>query len=251
MFKKHLLHRLGHRLQRQHPLGHPASRPAARQGALRMARLSAASCLLRRAPPAPQERRRRDLSPELRLALPVPPRHLHPPPGLAAHPAPGRHHHRPWPQRPGPPQPRPASQHRPVGPIRWPIAAERATTARAAPATGNHQARPRASACPGESGASGAGGRGRSSGLRCRRKRPVLRQHRRNFRPEPHGHGSFAAEFLDELSAGADDAVAPLDAGFAGGTPGGACWSAQKDVSASWSRYMAACQGAAMLAPGA
>ena len=50
--------------------------------------------LVRRAPPAAQERRRQNRRERLRAAVPVPPRHLHPPPRLAARPAPRRHHHR-------------------------------------------------------------------------------------------------------------------------------------------------------------
>ena len=40
-----------------------------------------------------QGRRRQDLRQRLRAAVPVPPRRLHPPPRLAARPAPRRHHH--------------------------------------------------------------------------------------------------------------------------------------------------------------
>src|SRR5262249_40416507 len=61
----------------------------------------------RRAPPAAQEGRRQDLRPGLRAAVPVPPRRLHPPPGLAADPAPRRHHRSPKPRRePDPQEPR-------------------------------------------------------------------------------------------------------------------------------------------------
>jgi hypothetical protein len=47
-------------------------------------------------------------------------------------------------------------------------------------------------------------------------------------------------QLLDEFGADADDAVAAFDLGLARGTPGDACWSAQKDASASRSRYMMA-----------
>ena len=47
------------------------------------------------------------------LVLPVPPRRLHPSPGLAAHPPPRRHHRSPQPRRQaGPAQPRPAYPER-------------------------------------------------------------------------------------------------------------------------------------------
>ncbi len=41
------------------------------------------------------------------------------------------------------------------------------------------------------------------------------------------------AEFLDEFLIDPDDAIAALDVGFAKGTPGGACSSAQKNCSLS------------------
>jgi hypothetical protein len=67
----------------------------------------------------------------------------------------------------------------------------------------------------------------------------VLRQHRRNAAPGSARATIITPEFLDEFCVDANDAVAPLDVGLARGTPGGACWSAQKDASASRSRYMA------------
>jgi hypothetical protein len=55
-----------------------------------------------------------------------------------------------------------------------------------------------------------------------------------------HRAGVVAAEHLDEFGIDADDAVAALTWVSLEGTPGDACWSAQKDTSASWSRYMMA-----------
>jgi len=52
-----------------------------------------------------EERRRQDQRQRLRPVVPVPPRCLHPPLGLAAHPPPRRHHHRIRPERAGPAQP--------------------------------------------------------------------------------------------------------------------------------------------------
>ena len=135
----------------QHPRPHPPRRPAPRQGLLRMARLHQARRLLRHPPPAPPAARRRDIPVELRPFVPIPPRHLHPPPRLAARPAPRRHHHRLRPQRAGPPQPRATRQTRPPGNQRPPErdrrtanrqhqAPARTTPARAAPATRNNQA---------------------------------------------------------------------------------------------------------------
>ena len=69
------------------------------------------------------------------------------------------------------------------------------------------------------------------AGLRQQRRKAAARVARAQVVP---------AEFLDELGVGADDAIASLDPRFARGTPSGACWSAQKDASVSWSRYMIA-----------
>ena len=94
----------GHRLLRLHPGQHPPRRPAPRPR-LRLAPLRAARRLVRRAPPDPQGRRREDLRQQLRAAVPVPPRRVHPPPRLAARPAPRRHHHRLRTRRAGAAQP--------------------------------------------------------------------------------------------------------------------------------------------------
>ena len=75
------------------------------------AALRAARRLVRRAPPHAQERRRQDQRHRLRAALSVPPRRLHPPLGLADHPAPRRHHRGPRTPRADPAQPR--TPHRP------------------------------------------------------------------------------------------------------------------------------------------
>jgi hypothetical protein len=64
-------------------------------------------------------------------------------------------------------------------------------------------------------------------------KRPVLRQQRRKAVARAARARIVAAELLDQLGAGTDDAVAALDAGLAGGTLSGACSSAQKDAPAS------------------
>ena len=101
---QHAVAAAGHRLLRLHPGQHPPRRPAPRPR-LRLAPLRETRRLVRRAPPAAQERRRQDRRQRLRAAVPVPPRHLHPPPRLAPHPAPRRHHHRLRTRRPGPAQP--------------------------------------------------------------------------------------------------------------------------------------------------
>ena len=61
--------------------------------------------LVRRAPPAAQGRRRQNRRHRLRAAVPVPPRHLHPPPRLAARAPSRRHHDGLRARRPGPAQP--------------------------------------------------------------------------------------------------------------------------------------------------
>ena len=94
----------GHRVLRQRPGAHPPRGRAARPG-VRLAALPPPRQRVRRAPPRAQEGRRQDRRQLLRSLVPVPPRHLYPPVGLAAHPAPGRHHRGPRPRRADPPQP--------------------------------------------------------------------------------------------------------------------------------------------------
>ena len=68
----HAVAAAGHRLLRLDPGQHPPRRPAPRPR-LRLAALRTARRLVRRAPPAAQERRRQDLRQQLRAAVPVPP----------------------------------------------------------------------------------------------------------------------------------------------------------------------------------
>ena len=101
---QHAVAAAGHRLLRLHPGQHPPRRPAPRPG-LRLAPVREARRLVRRAPPAAQGRRRQNRRERLRAAVPVPPRRVHPPPRLAAHPAPRRHHDRLRTRRAGAAQP--------------------------------------------------------------------------------------------------------------------------------------------------
>ncbi|HEX4397708.1 MAG TPA: DUF222 domain-containing protein [Trebonia sp.] len=83
------------------------------------AALRAARRLVRRAPPDPQGRRRENLGRQLRAAVPVPPRRVHPPPRLAARAAPRRHHDGLRIRRAGAAQPLTAHPPRRVTPARW------------------------------------------------------------------------------------------------------------------------------------
>ena len=74
--------------------------------------------LVRRAPPAAQERRRQNRRHRLRAAVPVPPRHLHPPPRLAARAAPRRDHDGLRARGPGAAQPLTTHHPRRVNPAR-------------------------------------------------------------------------------------------------------------------------------------
>ena len=112
---QHAVAAAGHRLLRLHPGQHPPRRPAPRPG-LRLAPVRETRRLVRRAPPAAQERRRQNRRERLRAAVPVPPRHLHPPPRLAAHPAPRRHHDRLRTRRAGAAQPLTTHHPRRVNP---------------------------------------------------------------------------------------------------------------------------------------
>jgi hypothetical protein len=58
----------------------------------------------------------------------------------------------------------------------------------------------------------------------------------------PHGHGPLRPSSR-QAGVQADDTVGAPDVGLARGNPGGACWSAQKDASASWLRSMAVLPG--------
>ena len=57
-------------------------------------------------------------------------------------------------------------------------------------------------------------------------------------RPEPHGHRSLRPSFSTSSVSMPTMRLPRLTRDSLEGTPGGACWRAQKDASASWSRYM-------------
>lgn len=58
-------------------------------------------------------------------------------------------------------------------------------------------------------------------------------------RPDPHGHGSLRPSFSTSSVSVPTTRSPRLTLDSLEGTPGGVCWSAQKDASASRSRYMA------------
>ena len=95
------------RLLRHHPGIDPQGRHRPRQGLRLARRLRPPPGRLRRPPRQAQETRRQDQRPRLRHAVPVPPRHLHPPAGLGIRTPARRIHPRHQPrQTDGPPQPR-------------------------------------------------------------------------------------------------------------------------------------------------
>jgi hypothetical protein len=57
-------------------------------------------------------------------------------------------------------------------------------------------------------------------------------------RPEPHGHRSFRPSFSTSSVSMPIIRLPRLTRDSLEGTPGGACQTAQKDASVSWSRYM-------------
>ena len=57
-------------------------------------------------------------------------------------------------------------------------------------------------------------------------------------RPEPHGHKSFRPSFSTSSVSMPTMRFPRLTRDSLEGTPGGACWLAQKDAAVSWSRYM-------------
>ena len=78
-----------------------------------------------------------------------------------------------------------------------------------------------------------------------RNSRPALRRNGRfsgssggKRRPEPHGHKSFRPSFSTSSVSMPTIRLPRLTRDSLEGTPGGACQTAQKDVSVSWSRYM-------------
>jgi hypothetical protein len=78
-----------------------------------------------------------------------------------------------------------------------------------------------------------------------RNNRPALRRNGRfsgssggKRRPEPHGHKSFRPSFSTSSVSTPTIRLPRLTRDSLEGTPGGACQTAQKDVSVSWSRYM-------------
>ena len=82
--------------------------------------------------------------------------------------------------------------------------------------------------------------RGRSSGRWCRRSGRRGGSSGGNRRPEPHGQGSLPPSFSTSSLPPRTTRWPRLTWVSLEGTPGGACWSAQKDASASRSRCMAA-----------
>jgi hypothetical protein len=86
-------------------------------------------------------------------------------------------------------------------------------------------------------------GRGCSSPLVPRRSVRCCGSRAGKRRPEPHGHGSFRPSFSTSSVSRPTTRSPDLTWVSLEGTPGGACWSIQKDASASWSRYMTVLPG--------
>jgi hypothetical protein len=82
-------------------------------------------------------------------------------------------------------------------------------------------------------------GRGRDRPRMCSRSGPSCGSSGGKRRPGPHGHGSLRPSFSTSSVTVATTRSPRLTLDSLEGTPGGACWSAQKDASASRSRYMA------------
>lgn len=81
-------------------------------------------------------------------------------------------------------------------------------------------------------------GRGRSSPQARRRSGPFSGSTGGKRRPDPHGHGSSRPSFSISSVSMPTTRSPRLTLDSLEGTPGGACWSAQKDAPASRSRYM-------------
>ena len=82
-------------------------------------------------------------------------------------------------------------------------------------------------------------GRGRSSPQVRRRSGPFPGSTGGKRRPDPHGQGSLRPSFSTSSVSMPTTRSPRLTLDSLEGTPGGACWSAQKDASASRSRSMA------------
>jgi hypothetical protein len=82
-------------------------------------------------------------------------------------------------------------------------------------------------------------GRGRNSPLVPRRTVRCYGSTSGKRRPEPHGHGSLRPSFSTSSVSSPTTRSPRLTWVSLEGTPGGACWLAQKDASASYSRVMA------------
>ena len=81
-------------------------------------------------------------------------------------------------------------------------------------------------------------GRGRSNRQVRRRSGPFSGSTGGKRRPDPHGQGSLRPSFSTSSVSMPTTRSPRLTLDSLEGTPGGACWSAQKDASASRSQYM-------------
>lgn len=108
----------------------------------------------------------------------------------------------------------------------WPLTVRNATCGCV------HPARP--GAAPGELIAPVLTDPGRNSCLACRRNGRFPGSSGGKRRPEPHGHGSFRPSFSRSSVSMPTMRSPRLTRDSLEGTPGGACWRAQKDASASW-----------------
>jgi hypothetical protein len=99
-----------------------------------------------------------------------------------------------------------------------------------------------ASTAPAEAADSGAirraDGRGHSRPLEPRRSVRRFGSSSGKRRPDPHGHGSLRPSFSTSSVSMPTMRSPRLTRDSLEGTPGGACWSAQKDASASRSQYI-------------
>jgi hypothetical protein len=81
-------------------------------------------------------------------------------------------------------------------------------------------------------------GLGRNSRPSCHRNVRSSGSSAGKRRPEPHGHKSFRPSFSTSSVSTPTMRLPRLTRDSLEGTPGGACWLAQKDASASSARYM-------------